>query len=140
MTLTLLFSLDETLYGLEIAAVQEIVEDPVLHQVPRAMGVLRGAINFHGQVLAVIDLPDLLGIASTQRDHRQVVLSPAFKSVVLTVGRIQRIAEIDLSELQPPPENASERAIRGRASLGEITVNLLDTDELFKKLENLYAA
>ena len=100
MTLTLLFSLDETLYGLEIAAVQEIVEDPVLHQVPRARGVLRGAINFHGQVLAVIDLPDLLGIASTQRDHRLVVLSPAFKSVVLTVGRIQRIAEIDLSELQ----------------------------------------
>jgi len=139
MTLTLLFSLGDSIYGLEIDAVQEIIEDPVLYQVPRAKGALQGAINFHGQVLAVIDLPDLLGIACVQRDHRRVVLSPAFKSLVLTVGNILRIVEIDLSELQPPPAHSSERAIRGLASLDETSVNLLDTDAIFKQLEDIYA-
>ncbi len=63
MILTLIFTLGEVVYGLEIDAIQEIIEDPVLHHVPRAEGVLKGAINFHGQILALVDLPELLGFA-----------------------------------------------------------------------------
>ena len=51
MILTLLFTLGEEVYGLEVDAIQEIVEDPSLHFVPRAEGILTGAINFHNQIL-----------------------------------------------------------------------------------------
>ena len=103
MALTLIFTLGTETYGLEIDAIQEIIDDPSLHYVPRAEGVLAGAINFHGQVLAVIDLPNLLGFSEEDRDHRQVVLTPEFKSLVLTVNSIQRIVKLDLTALQPPP-------------------------------------
>lgn len=136
MALTLIFTLGEEVYGLEIDAIQEIIENPSLHYVPRAEGVLTGAINFHGQVLAAIDLPKLLGFAGEERDHRRVVLTPEFKSLALTVSSIQRIARLDLSTLQPPPANAKASAIRGVADLDEVMINLLDTDEVINQLEN----
>lgn len=139
MQLTLIFTLDDELYGLEIDAIQEIVEDPVLHYIPRAEGVIDGAINFHGQILAVIDLPALLGFKGGTRDHRRVVLTPAFKSLVLSVSGIRNIVKIDLSALQPVPEKARDSAIRGVAGLGETMVNLLDAERVIKQLEKKFA-
>jgi chemotaxis signal transduction protein len=138
MTLTLLFILGEEVYGLEIDAIQEIIEDPQLHYVPRAQGVLTGAINFHGQILAVIDLPALLGCSGEQRDHRHVVLTPDYKSMALQVSGIERIVRLDLSNLQPPPADIDHNAVRGVADLDDVMVNLLDTDEVIKQLKNIY--
>ena len=138
MALTLIFTLGTETYGLEIAAIQEIIEDPSLHYVPRAGGVLTGAINFHGQILAVIDLPNLLGFSEEERDHRQVVLTPEFKSLVLTVSSIQRIVKLDLTVLQPLPDRTKLSAVRGVADLDETMINLLDTEEVINKLENNY--
>ena len=136
MTLALLFTLGEDVYGLEIEAVQEIIEDPLLHYVPRAEGVLVGAVNFHGQVLAVIDLPTLFGLSGEKRDNRRVVLAPQFKSLVLTVSSIQKIVRLDLSTLQPPSTKTGPSAVRGVATLDELMVNLLDTQKVIKQLGN----
>ena len=137
MALTLIFKLGEEVYGLEINAIQEIIEDPSQYYVPRAEGVLKGAINFHGQILAEIDLPTLLGLAGEERDHRRVVLTPEFRSLVLTVSDIQKIVKLDLSALQPPPENTRQSAIRGVADLDGRMVNLLDTSEVINQLNKL---
>lgn len=139
MVLTLIFTLGEEIYGLEISAVQEILEDPPLHYVPRATGALGGAVNFHGQILAVIDLPALLGLAGTRRDPRRVVLTGECKSLVLTVSSLLRIVSLDLSTLQPPPAQSACKAVRGVATLEEQPVNLLDTDAIIKQLQMLYA-
>ena len=139
MELTLVFTLGEEVYGLEIDAIQEVIEDLSLHHVPLAEGVLKGAVNFHGQILAVIDLPELLGFKGDQRDHRRVVLTPEFKSMVLSVSRVERIVRLDLSSLQPAPAEAGDSAIRGVASLDETMINLLDIDKVINQLENRYA-
>lgn len=138
MELTLIFTLGDEVYGLEIDAIQEIVEEPAQHYVPRAGDVLTGAINFHGQILAVIDLPTLLGFTGADRDHRQVVLTPEFKSLALTVSSIQRIVKLDLTALQSPPENTQSSAIRGVTDFDDMVVNLLDTDEVINQLESRY--
>ena len=139
MEMTLIFTLDEEVYGLEIDAIQEIIENPALHHVPLAEGVLNGAINFHGQILAVIDLPGLLGFTTEERDHRYVVLTPELKSMVLSVSGVVRIARLDLSSLQPAPAEAGNSSIRGVAYLEDKMVNLLDTDKVINQLENRYA-
>jgi len=139
MELTLIFTLGEEVYGLEIDAIQEIIENPALHHVPLAGGVLNGAINFHGQILAVIDLPGLLGFTTEERDHRYVVLTPELKSMVLSVSGVVRIARLDLSSLQPAPSETGDSAIRGVAYLEDKRVNLLDTDKVINQLENRYA-
>lgn len=139
MALTLLFTLGEEVYGLEISAVQEILEDPPVHEVPRATGALSGAVNFHGQILAVIDLPRLLGLAGARRDPRRVVLTGEYRALVLTVSSLLRIVALDLSTLQPPPAQAARKAVRGVATLDEQPVNLLDTEAVIKQLQTLYA-
>lgn len=138
MELTLIFTLGEELYGLEIDAIQEIIEDPVFHHVPLAEGALKGAINFHGQILAVIDLPELLGFTSEKRDHRYVVLTPQCKAMVLAVSTIVRIARLDLSFLQPAAEETDNSSIRGVAYLEDKGVKLLDTDQIIHQLERIY--
>jgi len=139
MDLTLVFTLGEELYGLEIDAIQEVIEDPALHHVPLAEGALKGAINFHGQILAVIDLPDLLGFPGAQRDHRRIVLTPEYQSLVLSVSGVERIVRLDLSALQPAPAASEESAIRGVACLDETMINLLDIETVISQLENRYA-
>lgn len=136
MSLTLIFTLGEELYGLEVSAIQEIIEDPPVYYVPRADGVITGAVNFHGQVLAVIDLPSLLGFQGSRRDHRRVVLTPEFNSLVLAVSAVQKIVKLDLTTLQPPPEDSVHSAIRGVADLDETLVNLLDTHAVMHQLGN----
>ena len=136
MELTLFFTLGAECYGLEIDAIQEIIEDPTLYYVPRAKGVLTGAINFHGQILAVVDLPALLGMPGDERDHRRLVLTPEHKSLVLTVSSVQRIVTLDLATLQPPPAESQTKAIRGVVDFDETSVNLLDTQAILYQLGN----
>jgi len=139
MALTLIFTLGDETYGLEIDAIQEIIEDPPLYFVPRAEGVLVGSINFHGRILAVVDLPALLGFGGEGRDHRCVVLTQEHRSLALTVSDISRIVKLDLSNLQPPPAEAAHCAIQGVADLDGVMVNMLDMDDVIQQLENIYA-
>jgi purine-binding chemotaxis protein CheW len=136
-TLTLLFKLGHDTYGLEIDAIQEIVEDPVEHVVPKAGGVVRGAINFHGNILAVIDLPVLLAIPEGRRDRRRLVLTPALRALVLTITELERISKLDLSTLQPPTQEHAGRAVRGMLSHENRTVHLLDIGIVLQKLDTL---
>jgi purine-binding chemotaxis protein CheW len=138
MALTLLFKLADENYGLEIDAIQEIIEDPELYYTPLAEGVLKGAINFHGQILAVIDLPALLGFNDARRDHRHIVLSPSGSSMVLIVSSVERIVNLDLSGLEPPTET-KPKALRGVAWFEEMPINLLDTDDIVQKLKETFA-
>jgi purine-binding chemotaxis protein CheW len=135
MTLTLLFKLAEEVYGLEIDSIQEIVEDPELFYAPWAQGVLVGAVNFHGQILAVVDLPRLLGFDDEQRDHRRIVLTQEFRSVVLTVSQVERIVKLDLSTLQSASAESSKSAIRGIADYNGMMVNILDTEDVVRRLD-----
>lgn len=139
MALILLFKLGNARYGLEIDAIQEIIESPQLHFTPRAREVLTGSINFHGQVLAVIDLPALLGFAAESPDHRKVVLAPSFRSLALTVSGIERIISLDLSSIQPPAADDTYPAVRGVVDHEGLGINLLDVDAVIKKLENIFA-
>jgi chemotaxis signal transduction protein len=138
MELTLLFKLGAETYGLEIDSIQEIVEDPDQHFVPRAKGVLSGAINFHGQIFAVINLPALLGFEDEYLDHRCVVLTPEYRSLALQISDIERIVKLDLSNLQPPPTETDSCAIRGVADFEGAMVNMLDTEDVLKQLEQIY--
>ena len=139
MALILTYRLGNDLYGLEIDAVQEIIEDAELHFVPRAKGVLCGSINFHGQILAVIDLPNLLGFAVDKHDHRHLVLTPKHRSLVLKTSRVERIVNLDIESIEPPPASYDRPAVRGLIELDESPINLLDTDEVAKQLEDIFA-
>lgn len=139
MALIMIYKLGDALYGLEIDAIQEVIEHPVLHHVPRAQGVLCGSINFHGQILAVIDLPAMLGLAVGKHDTRHLVLTPEHRSMVFKTNGVERIVKLDLEDVQPPPVGDNRPAVRGIVDIDGAAIGLLDTDEVMKQLEELFA-
>ena len=74
MELVLIFRLADEWFGLEVDDIQEIVESPELNYVPRAPESIIGAINFHGNIVPVLDLPtDMIRQATVSKGD---VLSP----------------------------------------------------------------
>ena len=57
----LTFKVDETIYGIALDHIKEIIEYGPLTQVPLAPDFIRGVFNLRGSVLPVIDLAVRLG-------------------------------------------------------------------------------
>ena len=127
-------------YGLELKALQEVADDPPVYFVPQGGGFLLGAINLHGRVLPVIDLPALLGFAEASRDQRLVVLSPEFHSLALAVSEVGRIVPFDAGNRQTSVADSELPAVTGVVEIDAQPVNLLDAGAVVKQLQNLYAA
>jgi len=141
MKLKLIFRIDGKGYGLEIDAVQEIMEAPKIHPVPNQRGGLIGAVNVHGEVLPVIDLPVLMGSPVAARDACLIVLTPAFRSLVLAVDRLEQILPLDLEQLAVSAETEADSFSRGglACEAGD-PVHLLSTSVVFERLERIFKA
>ncbi|ALC18268.1 chemotaxis signal transduction protein [Desulfuromonas soudanensis] len=138
MEQVLIFQLGEETFGLEVALIQEVVESPLLHYIPRAPNHVLGAINFHGNILPVLDLASYLGFPSGGRDHRVVVLPPEVCSLALAVASIRRIIPMDAEALLPFPREQQEQLyIRAVLNYQGTMINLLDTTRLLASLETV---
>jgi len=138
MEQVLVFHLGEETFGLEVGFIQEVVESPLLHYIPRASPHILGAINFHGNILPVLDLAACQGFASGTRDHRVIVLPPEVCSLALAVASIRRIIPLDAEALLPfPREQQGQLYIRAVLNYQGTMVNLLDTTRLLASLETV---
>ncbi len=137
MTLTLIFRIGDRAYGLDIDAVQEIMESPPRYPVPKPAPFLEGAINAHGEVLPVIDLPALMDVSGAARDARLVVLAPEFRGLALLVSRVERIVPLDLERSVPDPDSDPYcQALIERDD--SPPVRLLDVTTVYTQLEQLF--
>jgi len=140
MALTLIFQLGDETYGLEIEAIQEVIDDLPVHFVPHHDPVLIGAINFHGRILPVIDLPHLLGFEALERDQRLLVLTADYQALAMTVTRIERIVDLAPAATEAASPGEARRAVRSVADLDGRMINLLDTRAVLEQLETIYVA
>ncbi len=141
MALMLLIQLGCAQYGVEIESVQEVADAPPVYAVPAGRGPLLGAINAHGRVLAVIDLPELLGIAAAPPlDRRLVLLDSGRHGLALAVSAVGRIVPFASDGLLPPPDDDHAVAVTGVVEIDNLYVNLLDVDAVIERLETIYAA
>ena len=136
MALMLVFGLGPEFYGLDVTHIQEIVERPTLHYVPRAPTQLLGAINFHGSIIPVLDLAAHLGFTTAETAPRVVVLPPQVCALALAVRSIQRIVKIDSDCLIPvDPERQADNFIRAVYNDKGNVINILDLPRLVARLE-----
>jgi purine-binding chemotaxis protein CheW len=129
-------------YGLDAELIGEVVEGPSRYSVPQSGAFLLGVINLHGEVLPVIDLPELLGVTAAPRDQRLVVLSPAFHRLALATTGVGRMVSFEAAELRQPTADERMKAIAGVVASGELgaAVNLLDADAVVERLKTFYPA
>ncbi len=140
----LLFDLDNSVYGVEAALVQEVFFLPELAPIAEAPRDIVGLVNLRGQILPVMDLRLRFGY----RRHRYrlsdsvVVVVWRGTRVGIVVNQVREVCEIegsnvatDLSYGRDTP--ADRRFVTGVATRGTQTIALLDCDRLIRYSETV---
>jgi len=100
------FWLEDLLCGIDVAAVQEVLQPQTTRRVPLAADSIKGLINLRGQVVTAIDLRSCLAMPPRTDDRGAVniIIRSAQEPVSLLVDRIGDILEVDESAFEPPPQ------------------------------------
>ncbi len=91
----LLFTLRETRYALDLQEVAEVLPPPVMFPVPWAPPCLKGAMNSHGNLVAVLDLAEIMGNGTMAPDGNILVLDRGIANLALRVDRVDNIVPAD---------------------------------------------
>jgi purine-binding chemotaxis protein CheW len=106
------FELDGTQYAVPLTNVWEIQRVPQITALPHVPDWLRGVTNMRGDVLSVVDLRVLLGIAMAERsqDERMVVVKSTAEDVAIgwIVDRVIGIRGFAPGEAKPCSELTSD--------------------------------
>lgn len=134
MAQLLAFRAGDELYGLEVERLRELCESPTLHHIPLAPPPLLGAVNLHGTVVPVLDLPAHLGFPGGRCDPRVVALAPGNGALALAVTAVEGIVAYDPEALQSSEEQSGRYCRAALDRDGEETIHLLDAERLLAEL------
>ena len=92
----LLFSVQGDRYALELQSVAEVLPPARTYPVPWAPPAIRGAMNFHGSLVAVLDLAEFMGTGTMSPEGNLLVLDRSIGNLALGVDRVENIVPSDL--------------------------------------------
>jgi two-component system, chemotaxis family, chemotaxis protein CheV len=100
------------LFGVNVFKVQEVLRRPGLFQVPHAPQQVLGAADIRGRTVPVIDLGAAIGHPESSLDRANYLVVTEFNRSVqgFLVSAVERIVNIAVEDIKPPPEVAGESA------------------------------
>lgn len=128
----------QSVFGIPIERVREIVMVPEVTPVPDSGEFIRGIINLRGRILPVLDLGLRLGLGPGPHDRsgRIVVVEPERQQFLgLLVDEASEVLRISDQQLSPPPEllaGSLQGSVRLVARLEERLLLLLDLPRLLE--------
>ncbi len=137
--LYLTFVLAEEMYGVEILAVQEIIQMAPITVVPRTPDAVRGVINLRGKVIPVIDLRRKFGMepAADSSQTCTVVVQVRSNGQSITLGvvvdQVAEVLNVAGDQVEAPPNfgtAVSTDFIQGMGKVDKKVVMLLDVDKV----------
>lgn len=130
------FRLGDSLFGIDVRAVQEIIRHQPLTRVPLAHAAVRGLMNLRGQIVSVVDVKERLGIpagAADAGERMNVVVRTDGGLVSCEVDRVGDVIDLDPSAFEPLPANVS-RSVRelvlGICKLDDRFLHVLSVDKI----------
>ncbi len=107
-------------YGLDIAAITEVIRPLPITSLPHMPKFVQGVINLRGAIIPVVDLRERFGLADVRnnpRTMRMIIARGALpgtgpaRMLGLVVDSVQDVLQVPASNIGPPPEGArGERA------------------------------
>ncbi len=131
------FKLGDETYALELPEIQEVMENLTVYPLPGAPQTIVGAINFHGRIVPVIDLPLLLGFSAGKRSERMIVLTDQHGPAALWVDQLRPIINVDLVQETLSQSDSEQDCIRGVLNWREEMINLFDLEHFQLMLVSL---
>ena len=138
MKKVLIFRLGSEWFGLAISRIQEIAEMPQLDYIPMAPDWLMGAMNFHGNIIPVLDLGRYLDIETLMTVNKVVVMPPGQEGIALGVPEVFRIVQFDPDACLPYRQEDKQNKFIGQLYDYEgLVVNMLDISDLVDDLNTI---
>ena len=130
-----LFELGSEIYGLDIAAVHEIIRMQPITRVPKAPFYVEGVINLRGKVIPVIDMGKRFGLEKVEnnKNNRIVVVNIQDTILGIIVDAVTEVLRIPIDSIEPVSDivtAANSDYLRGIAKLTDKMVILLELDKL----------
>ena len=138
----LVFILRKRRYAVDLALVAEVEEPPTLWPIPGAPPCYPGAMNFHGSIVAVMDLALFMGLPGGRQPGKVIVLDPVVAALALLVERVASIVPADQVRCDDDPVRPMEEPYSSGTLLlpDGVTAVLFDVVELVRKATEAIAA
>ena len=136
------FFVNEFLFGIDVAKVQEVVSGAEVTPVPLAPAIVRGLINLRGQIVTAIDLRRCLQLPEPPvcQPFVNMIVYTDDGTVSLLVDRAGDVLSVDAGEFEYPPatlEGRSRDLIQGAFKLDGRLLLVLDTNKVVGTLDGL---
>ena len=133
------FTINESLYGINVAKVKEImVSEPVKHM-PHAHPAVEGIFKPRDLVITVVDLPKYLLSLDCEKGPKDLFIITNFNKMniafrVHTVVGISRISWTDISKPDKAVSGGNEGVATGIAQCGSDLVTILDFEKIVAEI------
>jgi chemotaxis signal transduction protein len=121
------FRLGAESFGLPVASVREILRPIDLFCVPGMGADVEGVINLRGEIIPVVKLGSLLGVASNAgeqptKKRRIVILDVRATSLGFFVDEVFEVSRVQAQEIQAPPDFARGAALAVQVVMGIVKI------------------
>jgi len=128
----LIFRMQDSLYALDLAQTAEVADLTQLWPIPLAPPCYSGAMNFHGDIIAVMNLSLFLGLSGGDRPGKIIILHQSIASLALLVDSVVRIISAD-GTISTPTTDSRFSAVT--LALPEGNALLLDLEAVVHEAE-----
>lgn len=136
----LLFKLQDSLFALNLAQTAEVSDLMPLWPIPLAPPYYSGASNFHGNIIAVMDLAQFLGLPGHSKPEKTIILHQSIASLAFLADSVIRIvsaeeAHVSASAITDAVFASTSLALpEGKALLLDLEVVVREAERDLKKM------
>ncbi|USF27935.1 Chemotaxis protein CheV [Firmicutes bacterium ASF500] len=132
------FTIDGSLYGINVAKVREIILSAPVKIMPHAHPAVEGIFKPRDAVITVVDLPKYLGVEKDKGEKDLFIITNFNKMFIAfrvhTVVGISRISWTDIHKPDKTVSGGSEGVATGIAQCGEDLVTILDFERIVAEI------
>jgi purine-binding chemotaxis protein CheW len=138
----IVFRLGQEEYALHISEVKEVVSTPPVASIPLAPPYIKGVANIRGNIMAIVDMEQRLGISQNYEHLPAYTL--VIESLVHKMGLLAREVPntlivnsslIDYNTAIPAHANGQQGFVKGIINTDNRLIILLDIDKLIREEE-----
>ncbi|MEE8205981.1 MAG: chemotaxis protein CheW [Nitrospinaceae bacterium] len=131
------FYINDTLLGIEVAAVQEVLKYQEVTKIPLAASEIQGLINLRGQIITAINLRSRMNLPPCKNDRQSMNVITRINNEVVSflVDSVGDVLEVEDKSFEPVPSTV-DAATRDLVS----GVYKLDGKRLLMVLDTIKAA
>ena len=140
----LLFLIGSEEFGVDALKVQELIRYTLPVKIPNAPPVVRGVINFRGEVIPVLDMRMIFQLELGNYNDFTVIIVVETNGKIfgLIVDRVLDIISFSEDNIQPTPEFSSKektKYLRAMGKIGSRLILMIDLERVvdFREIEEI---